>query len=190
MVLKFCFIGLILGSIPAIFKRTKGDRMHTRNWIFFLLALALMLFLAFMNPDAVSNKSLAEFGGLSPWLGFWLFFTAAVGMIAMILPGVSGSLILLLFGTYAVVMEAISNLNIPVIACVAPGLLVGGILGVKVIKNMLRFHPQALYCGILGLMIGSIACIWPGFTANIQGLIACICLIVFTLTAYFLSGKD
>lgn len=190
MVLKFCFIGLILGSIPAIFKRAKGEEMHSRNWLFFFLALAFMLFLAIVNPDAASNRTLEEFGGLTPWLCLWLFFTAAVSMIAMILPGVSGSLVMLLFGTYAAVMEAISDLNVPVLACVAPGILIGGIVGVKVIKKMLRFHPQALYFGILGLMIGSITSIWPGFTANAQGIIAIAGLIVFGLAAYLLSSRD
>ena len=54
---------------------------------------------------------------------------------------------------------------------------------------MLRFHPQALYFGILGLMIGSIVIIWPGFTFDTQGLIAVIGLAVFTLTAYLLSSR-
>lgn len=189
IILNFCFIGLVLGSIPALYKKAKGDEMHNRNWIFFTAALIFMIFLTVVNPDATANKSIAEFGGISPLFCLWLFFTAAVGMIAMILPGVSGSLVLLLFGTYAVVMESIATFNFPMIAVIGAGVLTGGFIGVKVIKKMLRFHPQALYFGILGLMVGSMIIIWPGFTFDVQGVVAILGLIVFTLAAFFLSGK-
>lgn len=189
VILNFCFIGLVLGSMPALYKKAKGDKIHPRNWIFFALALAGMIFLAVVNPEATANKSIAEFGGVSPALCIWLAFTAAVSMIAMILPGLSGSLIFLLFGTYAAVMESIATFNFILIACIGIGVMAGGFIGVKVIKKMLRFHPQALYFGILGLMIGSIVIIWPGFTFDTQGLIAVIGLAVFTLTAYLLSSR-
>lgn len=189
MALNFSFIGLVLGSIPALYKKAKGDEIHHRNWIFFAAALAFMVFLTIINPEATANKSLAEFGGISLWLCLWLFFTAAVSTIAMILPGLSGSLIFLLFGTYAVVMESISTLNFPLIAVIGAGVLIGGVVGVKVIKKMLRFHPQALYFGILGLMVGSVVTIWPGFILNLQGVVAVISLVFFTLAAYFLSSR-
>lgn len=189
LILNFCFIGLVLGSIPSIYKRAKGDEMHGRNWIFFALALAVMIFLTIVNPEATANKTIEEFGGISFVFCLWLAFTAAVSMIAMILPGLSGSLIFLLFGTYAAVMESIATFNFILIAVIGVGVLVGGIVGVKVIKKMLRFHPQALYFGILGLMVGSMIIIWPGFTANLQGAIAIVGLIVFTLAAYLLSSR-
>ena len=49
VILKFCFIGLVLGSIPALYKRAKGETFHKKNWIFFILALAFMIFLFFVN---------------------------------------------------------------------------------------------------------------------------------------------
>lgn len=189
MILNFCFIGLVLGSLPAIFKRAKGDELHHRNWIFFAAALVLMILLALVNPDATANKTLSEFGDINVALCLRFFFTAAIGCIAMILPGLSGSLILLLFGTYGAIMEAIATFNFTIIIVTGLGILTGGITGVKVIKNMLRFHPQALYFGILGLMVGSIITIWPGFAMNVQGIIAIIGLIGFTLITYFMSRE-
>lgn len=190
VILKFCFIGLVIGSIPALYKKAKGTEVHNKNWVFFALALAFMLFLCFTNSDVTSNKSIAEFGGISLTFCTWLFFTSAIGMIAMILPGVSGSLVLLLFGTYAAVMESIATFNFTLLAVISLGLLVGGIIGVKIIKKMLRFHPQALYFGILGLMVGSIFVLRPGFTFNIQGIIAILGLLIFTFTAYFFSREN
>lgn len=187
MILNFCFIGLVLGSLPMVYKKAKGDGIHNRNWIFFALGLGVMIFMTFVNPDATANKSIAEFGGMDAGLCLWFAFTGAVGCVAMILPGLSGSLILLLFGTYGAIMESIATFNMILILATGAGVLIGGALGVKVIKKMLRFHPQALYFTILGLMVGSMMTIWPGFAANTQGIIALIGFVAFTLIAYFMS---
>lgn len=189
IILNFCFIGLVLGSIPALYKKAKGDRVKPKNWIFFAAALVLMIFLTIVNPDVTANKTLEEFGGISLGFCIWLFITAVISMIAMILPGLSGSLIFLLLGTYGIVMESIATFNFILIAVIALGVLTGAFIGVKVIKKMLRFHPQALYFGILGLMVGSMIIIWPGFTFNLQGLIAAAGLIGFTAAAYLLSSR-
>lgn len=189
VILNFCFIGLVLGSIPALYKKAKGDKVHPRNWTPFAVALAVMVFLTFINPDATANKSIEEFGGVSPWFCLWLCFTAFVSMIAMILPGLSGSLIFLLLGTYTAVMESIATFNFILIGSIGLGVILGGITGVKVIKKMLRFHPQALYFAILGLMAGSMIIIWPGFTFNVEGIIAAAGLVIFAIMAYFLSSR-
>jgi len=190
MILNFCFIGLVLGSLPAIFKRAKGNGIHNRNWLFFILGLGVMIFMTLVHPDATANKTIAEFGGLDAGLCIWFAFTGAVGCIAMILPGLSGSLVLLLFGTYGAIMESVATFNMVLLISTGAGILLGGAIGVKVIKKMLRFHPQALYFGILGLMVGSMIIIWPGFILNTQGIIAIIGLIGFTLIAYFMSRED
>lgn len=187
VILNFCFIGLVLGSLPAIYKRAKGDKVHNRNWIFFALGLGVMIFMTFVNPEATANKTIAEFGGVNAGVCLWFAFTAAIGCIAMILPGLSGSLVLLLFGTYGAIMESIATFNMVLIVSTGAGILLGGALGVKVIKKMLRFHPQALYFAILGLMVGSMIIIWPGFSLNIQGIIAIGGFVAFTLIAYFMS---
>lgn len=189
MILNFCFIGLVLGSLPAIFKRAKGEKIHNRNWLFFAAALALMIFLTIASPDATANKTIDEFGGVNFMFCCWLFFTAAVGCIAMILPGLSGSLILLLFGTYGAIMESIATFNLILIGSTGAGIIAGGVVGIKIIKKMLRFHPQALYFAILGLMVGSVIIIWPGFTLGSQGIIAAAGLAGFTLLAYFMSKE-
>lgn len=189
VILNFCFIGLVLGSIPALYKKAKGDNLKPRNWIFFITALLLMIFLTIVNPDATANKTLVEFGGISLGFCVWLFITAAISTVAMILPGLSGSLIFLLLGTYGIVMESIATFNFILIGVIGLGVLLGGFIGVKVIKKMLRFHPQALYFGILGLMVGSMIIIWPGFTFDLNGLIAAVGLVVFTAAAYLLSSR-
>gem|GEM_PF-4909225 len=91
---------------------------------------------------------------------------------------------MLLFGCYTLVMKAIADMNLMILFITALGVASGGLVGIKLIKIMLRKHPQALYFGILGLMIGSIFGIFPGFTLDIQGLLAVCGMAVCTGISY------
>lgn len=189
MLLNFCFIGLVLGSIPSIYKKAKDQSVKPRNVILGIIALAFMISISYLNQGEITNKSLADFGGISWSLCIWLFVTVAISTIAMILPGISGSLMMLLFGVYAVVMEAVADINLLLMIPIGLGVLTGLFFGVKVIKKMLRFHPQALYFIILGLVAGSIFAIYPGFSASAEGFISLGGLVVFGLLAHFLSSR-
>ena len=96
---------------------------------------------------------------------------------------------MLLLGVYTVVMEAVADLNLLVLAPAALGVTVGLISGIKVIKRMLRFHPQALYLMILGLVAGSVFAIYPGFSPDAEGFLSLAGLAVFALLAYVLSSR-
>lgn len=189
MLLNFCFIGLVIGSIPSIYKRACDEIVKPRNIGLGMIALVFMLVLSQLGEGEIVNKSLDDFGGLSAWLCIYLIITVAVSAISMILPGISGSLMMLMFGVYTIVMEAVADINIQVMIPIAIGVILGLVVGVKGIKKMLRFHPQALYFIILGLVIGSIAMIWPGFTLNAEGAASIVAMIIFMLAAYFLSSR-
>lgn len=189
MLLNFCFIGLVLGSIPSIYMKAKDDSVKRRNIFLGILAFAFMIFISYMNQGQIVNKSLADFGGVSLPLCLWLFIAVAISTFAMILPGISGSLIMLLLGIYATVMEAVADLNFLLLLPIGLGTLTGLFVGIKIIKKMLRFHPQALYFVILGLVAGSVFAIYPGFTPSGEGFVALGGMVIFTLAAYFLSSR-
>ncbi len=189
MLLNFCFIGLIIGSIPSIYKRACDEKVKSRNIVLGVIALLFMLFLSWLGQGEIVNKTLEDFGGLSTGLFIFLIIAVGISTISMILPGISGSLMMLMFGVYTVVMEAVADINLTVMLPIGIGVILGLVIGVKVIKKMLRSHPQALYFIILGLVIGSIAMIWPGFTLNAEGTASLVAMIIFILAAYFLSSR-
>lgn len=88
--------------------------------------------------------------------------SAIVSTIGMILPGISGSVMLswggLLHYSWKPYPPLIFSIPVPV----EPELL-GGFFGVKIVGALIKDHPQALYMGILGLMIGSVALLYPYF---------------------------
>lgn len=199
MVVNFCFIGLVLGSIPMIYTKAKFQGVQAKNWIPFVFTLVFMIGITIVKMmgtgEGAGAAELARSGVES--LPFyimlaWLFIAAFISTIAMILPGISGSFMLLLFGCYTLVMKAIADMNILILFVTAVGVASGGLIGIKLIKIMLRKHPQALYFAILGLMVGSIFSIYPGISMDLHGIYGvvgmCICAAVSFMFGRF--AKD
>ena len=98
-----------------------------------------------------------------------LFLMGAVSVSAMILPGVSGSFLLLLMGGYFEILQALSNRDLPVIAVFALGCVVGIMVFTRLLTYLLKnWHDQTM-ASLLGLVIGSLWIIWPFKTSVVVG---------------------
>jgi putative membrane protein len=180
--LTFAFFGIILGSIPLIFQRARYERVKTKNVILGLLSLVFMIVIAYIS--SASNPSFGEVQLMNREFSLalfyiWLFLSSFLAMIAMLLPGISGSLILLILGAYPITMEAIALFQWNILAVLALGVLVGGYTGVKGIQNMLNNHPQALYFIILGLVAGSLFILFPGLKEGFTSPLSYIIFFIF-----------
>lgn len=190
MAVHYCLIGLILGSAPMIYKRARYEGFKLRNLAVFAAALAGMLALAWIGRGTFSEQTLAEAGGLSAVMWIRLYLSTCISMVAMILPGISGSFVMLLLGVYTISMEAISNLDVFTLLPIGLGVLTGGFVGIKFIKTLLRFHPQALYCLILGLILGSLYTLYPGWTADVAGFLSLLLMGGFGTMAFLFSRNS
>ena len=188
----FCFIGMILGSVPAVYNHAKDDKMKPRNIAVFICALIFTIALAFASDGAQTNKTLEQLGGISPSLIAWIVFASFISTIVMVLPGISGSVAMLLLGTYTVSIEAVSTFNIVILSAIGVGVLLGGLTGVKFVKIMLKAHPRALYSAVLGLIIGSAFMIYNmvGFSPDINGILSIIFMLMFAALTYLFSKKQ
>ena len=192
---NFAFIGLILGSIPMIWKRArnpKGDpkgesSVSPLNILFFVLAFGVMLLLAFINRGSIENAVQTQ---LTPVLAIQLFFASIASAFAMLLPGISGSFIMLLLGCYATVISAISDLNIILLLPVGAGCVVGLLLGALLISKLMKKYPQAAYMAILGLIAGSLFSIYPGFVLGAEGIVAILLLALFAFVSWWFSVRE
>ena len=117
----------------------------------------------------------------------------------MVIPGISGSLLMLILGVYTIVMKSIPSLFIPseffhALFLLLPngiGVLIGLICGAKLVAWLLKKAPNHTYAVILGLLLGSAVNLFPGFASiqNAGQAIACLlCVIVGAAMAYF-SGR-
>ncbi len=192
LILNYIFIGLIIGSLPIIIRHSKKGygKIKLYNCIFGLVTFGLMIWITVVESGNITNQSLADMGGLSTSLIIYLFVASFISSVAMLLPGISGSLLLLIFGVYAVIIESIDGFYFPILIPVALGVGLGILIGVKLIRELINRFPQPIYLAILGLMIGSIFPIWPGFQISFQGILAIILAVAFGAVAYFSSkGK-
>lgn len=182
----YFFIGLILGSIPMIFRRATSPRFKPLNLIPFVIAVGIMVGLSFLGQDDAGAALIREFDWIHALL---LFVSGMVAAAAMILPGVSGSMILMIFGVYTSVLTAISEMNFAVLIPSGIGILIGLVGGAKLIGLFLKHCPQATFWAILGLIVGSLFTLFKnaGFQFTIEGLVAVLLLVLGTLIALAFS---
>lgn len=211
VIINFFFMGLIVGSVPLVFKSAykknsddiscdwKSEIKHTKvaSILAFLIAFVLLVVIAFTGAE--ETKVNIHTVTVDFLLILKLFFGGAIAAIAMIIPGVSGSFVMVLLGIYPLFSGVAAALLpfdantwmtkiLPIGIPIGLGILLGLLIGAKLIDAVLKRFPQVTYYGILGLLLGSLFDIYPGFRFDIQGLIAVlVCLIGFAL-AYFSSS--
>ncbi len=113
-----------------------------------------------------------------------------IAAIAMIIPGVSGSFVMLTLGVYSTVIGAVKDLDFAIIIPCAIGAVIGLVLGAKLITWLMKKYSLMTYSAILGLVAGSIYVILPaGFGLNIATLVGFICLAVGAFVS-FIVGKN
>ena len=161
------FIGFILFAIPVVAKEEKDALLEKKSAVFFaLIGIVIVCTITYVNP--VSGTSSMDLGNLNPKLAVYVFAAGAIAISAMVLPGISGSTLLLIMGLYLPVVTAIKNIlhldfsALPTVILFGLGILAGACLVVKLIRRALeRYRPQTVYL-ILGLMIGSIYAVIEG----------------------------
>ena len=160
------FLGFIVFSIPLIIKEEKDSlKGKYYNLIFTLLGAGVVVLITLLNP---SGGSAAETNATGIVYYLFFFLTGMLGISAMVLPGISGSTILLIFGTYLPVMTGIKNLMklnfsaLPELAFFGIGIIAGILLVIRLLKKSLeKFRSQTIYA-ILGLMLGSLFAVVKG----------------------------
>lgn len=161
------FLGLSLFAVPIIihdeWETIKGKYIHI---LFALLGIAVVAVITYMN-QSLSRGSM-DISALSLVKGIYVFIVAAIAISAMVLPGISGSTILLIFGLYVPIMSAIRGFlhmefkYIPILIIFGLGILTGIFTSVKLLRTGLeKFRPQMVFL-ILGLVIGSMYAIVIG----------------------------
>lgn len=161
------FLGLSLFAVPIIvrdeWETIKGKYVHI---LFALLGVAVVVVITYLN-QSLSRGSM-EISALSLVKGIYVFIVAAIAISAMVLPGISGSTMLLIFGLYVPIMSAIRGFlhmefkYIPILVIFGLGILTGIFTSVKLLRTGLeKFRSQMVYL-ILGLVIGSMYAIVTG----------------------------
>ncbi len=161
------FIGFILFAIPIVVKEEKDVlQSHAKAAFFVLIGAAVVCAITYFNPVSGGNSMSLEHFNVQ--LGIYVFIAGAIAISAMVLPGISGSTLLLIMGIYLPVITAIKDIlhfdfaAFPTVFMFGCGILAGIFSVVKIIRRALeRFRAQTIYL-IVGLMLGSIYAVIKG----------------------------
>ncbi|MGF2614245.1 DUF368 domain-containing protein [Rossellomorea aquimaris] len=165
---QFLFMGLIIGVIPYLAKKSEM-KYHFKRTHYVLLLIGALIVASMVFFKSEETAVIQE---MTAGTYIMLFFSGFIASAAMILPGISGSFILLIIGVYSTVIGGISNFQLDIIFIVGLGILFGIIFMSKVIKFFLEKYSSATYALIIGLVIGSIVVIYPGIPESTGQIIA------------------
>ncbi len=185
----FVFIGLILGTVPSLFKQaTQGIAkvskcINVKKIIPMIVSFIIGIDLIFLENNL--NNSLVS-NSVMPSLAYLIFAGFAMS-IGIVVPGVSNTIILMCLGIYPLYLSAIATLNFEVLLPMCIGVFFGCILWLKIIQLLLKKYHEATFYAIIGFTLGSILVLYPGLTFNVSGLFAIVLLILSTIISYKLS---
>ena len=197
------FIGLILGGLPAILRQVKGKKKGATGAVLFVAFFALIILLQVFQRENVATIQLSVLEVIK------LFLLGALASATMVIPGVSGSMILKLLGYYEpVVTVAIPSLisgfahgdwaavgaNLGILAPFGLGVVVGIFVIAKVIELLLARWEGPTYCAILGLVTASpVAILIATNLGNLSWGTLIVSLLTFALgfyVAWRLGGRE
>lgn len=141
------FFGLVLSSIYYVVKNV--SQWNVLNMFMFLVGTAVAYYITVVTPTSTTNDL------------WFIFLSGAIAICAMILPGISGSFILLLFGKYEYMMSAVKNLDIMLLVVFAAGALIGIVLFSRLLSYLLANFYNITISVLSGFMLGSLNKVWP-----------------------------
>lgn len=213
------FIGIILGSIPMIFthwlnakkqpplpiqpplpqqtqqllqiqqtQQTPSKKIPISSIICCAISLAIMILMVIFKSEKPETQITP---GFSLYNAIVMFVGLAIAAIAMIIPGISGSFIMLALGIYSTVIGAIDSFNIYLLIPGALGAIAGLLCGAKLVRILMSKIPSQTYGIIFGLILGSVFVIFP--TAGYSPLIvltSIVCAAAGFLVSFLFSKTE
>ncbi|MBQ1813032.1 MAG: DUF368 domain-containing protein [Bacilli bacterium] len=190
------FIGIILGGTPILFKKVNNN-INISNIVIFFITFSIVMIMTFIS----SGDKIITLDSLNIIKIIGLFFAGFFAAASMLLPGISGSFILMLIGYYKPIVDSIKDLthfnnilhNIIILGFVGIGILFGLVLSAKLINWLLKKYEIQTYFGIIGFVIASVISIFISTLSStiniINIIIGIVMLIVGILIAKVIGDK-
>lgn len=166
------FLGFIIFSLPLIFREEKAEIVGKyKNIIFAVIGILVVAAITYFNPATSGGTGInLSLDNLNIGLIAYVFVVGAIAICAMILPGISGSTLLLIFGIYAPIMTAVKSVikfdfsYLPIVIVFGLGVITGIVSIIRLLRYLLANHRSKVIYTIIGLMIGSLYAVVMGPT--------------------------
>ncbi len=184
------FLGFVIVALYIVLSEEIKELVK-KKWqiIYMFVGIAIVLFLSFIKP----TSEITDLTTLTPLMIVYIFICGAIAISAMILPGISGSSLLLIFGLYVPMVNAVKDVihlnfsSLPAVIIFALGILFGIISVIKIIKLCITKYRSATVYLILGLMIGSLYAIVLGPT-TLKTPLKPLSIDTFNIIAFIIGG--
>ncbi|MBE6158074.1 MAG: DUF368 domain-containing protein [Firmicutes bacterium] len=189
------FIGLILGGIPLLTRKVRKVKIKPLNIIIFLITFGLIIGMSIMNE----GSNVVNISNLSLGMYCLLFLVGIIAAATMVIPGVSGSFVLMLLGFYKPIVDTVSSItdfsllghNILVLMPFGLGVLIGIVLVSRLIEFLFKKFEVSTYYAVLGFVLASVITLLISLfgcsISIIQVLVGLVLFIVATLIGYKLG---
>lgn len=166
LVLRWFFVGAVAGGVPMMLKKAQVKSVSWRLPVFLALGFAIVALFSFFP--------IADTAGAESANPLFLIGAGLVAAVALVLPGISVSYLLLMMGMYDTVIQSVSRLYLPYLMPLGVGVLAGVVLTTKLLERAMEKHPQPTYLLILGFVLGSLLELFPGVPSSGLQWLACL----------------
>jgi putative membrane protein len=149
------FLGLVAGSALVVWRLLTVRDVRR---VVTIVVVTIVVFVLLGLREDTSSESAAQLANPEMWA---FFLAGSIAICAMILPGISGSFILVMLGMYGPVLSAVTDRNIVSLAVFGVGAVIGLALFSQMLHRALRDHYNTVMAALIGLMLGSLRVLWP-----------------------------
>jgi putative membrane protein len=187
---NLAFVGLIAGSIPSIYKSHHEMKLSSASVMSFLIGAAIILIFEFAFPNVEKKEGIEIAFNLNFNAGLLLVISGFFAGGSMIIPGISGSFIMLLMGQYYIVTTCVADRDLVPLLIVGLGIILGIFIFAKIINILLKNYPKETFYFILGLVIASLYSIYPGMPREIGKFFVAAVITIICFMISFIIGKS
>lgn len=185
----YFFIGIVFAGLPVLFKKANQGKKKNTDILFFVIGVLIiggLLLFEHLYKGELFNLS----GGLNIVDIIILFVSGIIIAIALILPGISASFLLVVLGLYKPLIEAVKTKNIGFLLPVVIGTIFGIFATIEILEKMMNEKPRQTYLMILGFVVVSVIEVFPGIPTGINILYSFLSFAIGYILIYFTIKKQ
>lgn len=163
VITSYVFIGLILGSLPIVFKQANVSKITFCHIMCLILSFVFSIYLIILEKQTIYS--------LSSYSNSYLILAGFLMSAGIVVPGVSKTVILMMLGIYSNYLSAISTFNFSILLPLGIGLILGSVIFMFLINFLFSYFKSYTYFLISGFVLGSVFVIFPGFTLSFENVL-------------------
>ena len=177
------FIGLIVGTVPSLFREAGKEGHSASSWVS-LLVCALAMFAGLFYISHVAGVCVEP--------NFWWYnFCGVLWGMSIVIPGMTSSSVMMALGLYQPMLEGLANLDLLVLSACLPGMFLSILLLARCVSWFFRRHYSVAFHGILGIVLASTLVIIPtSYSGPVEIILSVLCCVGGFFLAYFLDRMD